>query len=74
MQRALLQYFQPKNKALVLAALKKAGRRDLIGTGPDCLVAPEEPARRIPAADRNRSRKDGQKWRKGKGTDRRGKR
>ena len=74
MQRALLQYFQPKNKALVLAALKKAGRRDLIGTGPDCLVAPEEPARRTPAADRNRSRKDGQKWRKGKGTDRRGKR
>ena len=74
MQRALLQYFLPKNKALVLAALKKAGRRDLIGTGPDCLVAPEEPARRIPAADRNRSRKDGQKWRKGKGTDRRGKR
>lgn len=74
MQRALLQYFQPKNKVLVLAALKKAGRRDLIGTGPDCLVAPEEPVRRIPAADRNRSRKDGQKWRKGKGTDRRGKR
>ena len=74
MQRALLQYFQPKNKVLVLAALKKAGRRDLIGTGSDCLVAPEEPARRIPAADRNRSRKDGQKWRKGKGTDRRGKR
>lgn len=74
MQRALLQYFQPRNKALVLAALKKAGRRDLIGTGPDCLVAPEEPARRIPAADRTRSRKDGQKWRKGKGTDRRGKR
>lgn len=74
MQRALLQYFQPRNKVLVLAALKKAGRRDLIGTGPDCLVAPEEPARRIPAADRTRSRKDGQKWRKGKGTDRRGKR
>lgn len=74
MQRALLQYFQPKNKALVLAALKKAGRRDLIGTGPDCLVAPEEPARRIPAADRNRSRKDGQKWQKGKGTGRRSKR
>ena len=74
MQRALLQYFQPRNKVLVLAALKKAGRRDLIGTGPDCLVAPEEPVRRIPAADRNRSRKDGQKWRKGKGTDRRGKR
>lgn len=74
MQRALLQYFQPRNKVLVLAALKKAGRRDLIGTGPDCLVAPEESARRIPAADRTRSRKDGQKWRKGKGTDRRGKR
>jgi len=38
MQRALLQYFRPQNKELVLEALKKAGRRDLIGSSPKCLV------------------------------------
>lgn len=38
-QRALLQYFKPENKKIVLAALKKAGRYDLIGTGKNCLVA-----------------------------------
>jgi uncharacterized radical SAM protein YgiQ len=38
MQRALLQYFNPKNKELVIAALKAAGRSDLIGNGPNCLV------------------------------------
>ena len=32
-QRALLQYFKPENRAVVLAALKKANRYDLIGTG-----------------------------------------
>lgn len=40
-QRALLQYFKPENKALVLSVLKKEGRLDLIGTGPNCLVAPD---------------------------------
>lgn len=40
-QRALLQYFKPENRQFVLAALKKAGRQDLIGTGPNCLIAPE---------------------------------
>jgi uncharacterized radical SAM protein YgiQ len=38
MQRALLQYFSPANRDLVLRALKKARRYDLIGTGPNCLV------------------------------------
>ena len=38
-QRALLQYFRPENRQLVLEALKKAGRSDLIGTRPECLVA-----------------------------------
>ena len=38
MQRALLQYFKPQNKELVLEALKKAGRYDLIGKSPKCLV------------------------------------
>ena len=37
-QRALLQYFKPENKVLVLSALKKYGRYDLIGTGKNCLV------------------------------------
>ncbi len=37
-QRALLQYFRPENRKFVLAALKKAGRYDLIGTGKNCLV------------------------------------
>lgn len=41
-QRALLQYFLPQNRTIVLAALKKAGRYDLIGTGPDCLAAPDK--------------------------------
>lgn len=41
-QRALLQYYLPKNRNLVLSALKKAGRYDLIGTGPNCLIAPEK--------------------------------
>lgn len=38
MQRALLQYFRPQNRELVVEALKKAGRRDLIGSSPKCLV------------------------------------
>ncbi len=37
-QRALLQYFLPENRRLVLAALKQAKRFDLIGTSPECLV------------------------------------
>ena len=39
-QRALLQYYRPENRAVVLAALQKAGRHDLIGTAPGCLVPP----------------------------------
>ena len=38
-QRALLQYFKPENKQIVLSALKKCGRFDLIGTSENCLVA-----------------------------------
>ncbi len=38
LQRALLQYFKPQNKDLVVEALIKAGRRDLIGTGKNCLI------------------------------------
>jgi radical SAM superfamily enzyme YgiQ (UPF0313 family) len=38
MQRALLQYNKPENRALAREALIAAGRRDLIGRGPRCLV------------------------------------
>jgi uncharacterized radical SAM protein YgiQ len=38
-QRALLQYFKPQNRETVIAALKSAGRSDLIGNGPNCLVS-----------------------------------
>lgn len=40
MQRALLQYYLPQNQRLVIEALNKAGRYDLIGYGPQHLVAP----------------------------------
>ena len=40
LQRALLQYSKPENANLVREALKLAGREDLIGTGPECLVKP----------------------------------
>lgn len=42
MQRALLQYRSPANHNLVRQALKKAGREDLIGYGPKCLVRPKK--------------------------------
>lgn len=40
LQRALLQYSRPENANLVREALKIAGREDLIGNGPECLVRP----------------------------------
>ena len=42
MQRALLQYFNPKNADLVREALRKAGRHDLIGYGDKCLIIPDK--------------------------------
>ena len=40
LQRALLQYFNPKNQKLVEEALKRAKRYDLIGYDSKCLVKP----------------------------------
>lgn len=40
LQRALLQWKRPDKKSLVIEALKKAGREDLIGYGKHCLVRP----------------------------------
>ena len=42
MQRALIQYRDPKNYALVREALEKAGRTDLIGFGEKCLIRPRK--------------------------------
>ncbi len=41
LQRALLQYYKSENRALVIEALTRAHRTDLIGNGPDCLVKGE---------------------------------
>lgn len=48
MQRALIQYRDPKNYALVREALEKAGRTDLIGYDKTCLIRPRKGE--IPAA------------------------
>ena len=40
MQRALLQYKAPRNYDLVYEALVEAGREDLIGHNPRCLIKP----------------------------------
>ncbi len=40
-QRALLQYFMPKNQRRIIEILERAGRRDLIGNDKHCLVKPD---------------------------------
>ncbi len=50
MQRALIQYRDPKNYALVHEALVKAGRTDLIGYGKECLIKPPKKRQRICAS------------------------
>ena len=45
MQRALLQWRRPDKRPIVLAALRKAGREDLIGYGRECLLRPGPDAR-----------------------------
>ena len=42
MQRALIQYRNPKNYDLVYEALVKAGRKDLIGFDKNCLIKPRK--------------------------------
>ncbi len=50
LQRALIQYRDPKNHKLVLEALRRAHRTDLIGYGKKCLIRPDgRPAKRRPA-------------------------
>ena len=42
MQRALIQYRDPKNYDLVMEALKKAHRMDLVGFDKHCLIRPRK--------------------------------
>lgn len=42
LQRALMQYRRPENYELVREALQLAGRTDLIGFGPECLIRPRQ--------------------------------
>ena len=51
LQRALLQYNRPENADLVREALTKAGRTDLIGFGPECLVRPAGSSRPAPRGE-----------------------
>lgn len=46
MQRALIQYRNPKNYELVYEALKIAKREDLIGFGEKCLIKPKNTGRK----------------------------
>jgi len=43
LHKALLRYHDPLNWPLLRDALKKMGRADLIGHGPECLVPPANP-------------------------------
>ena len=64
MQRALLQYFKPQNKEIVLEALKIAGRRDLIGKSPKCLVDDDKKPNMAGKGSNGKSDKKGKgaKW------------
>ncbi len=61
MQRALLQYFKPENRQLVEKALIMAKRRDLIGFGKECLIAPSDPRTHISRPNSERGRTNGKK-------------
>lgn len=76
MQRALLQFSNPKNYNIVYDALMKAGREDLIGNGPKCLIKSKEqrykeahglvrPKSKGNSRSKNSSRKNGKQMDKG---------
>ena len=56
MQRALIQYRDPKNYALIHEALEKAGRTDLIGYDKHCLIRPRK-GEKVAAAPTQNTRK-----------------
>ena len=61
MQRALIQYRKPENYTLVREALLRAGREDLIGYGPKCLIRPVPPAGSGAKGGSSKKRGDGKR-------------
>ena len=62
MQRVLLQYYKTENRSRIIEVLIRSGRRDLIGTAPNCLVAPDrEYAERMRRTTQHKGEK---KWTK----------
>lgn len=59
MQRALIQFKDPKNYDLVKEALVKAGRTDLIGFGKECLIPPRKLAGKKPSSQRKTAEEKG---------------
>ena len=56
LQRALMQFFKPENYFEVREALLQAGRKDLIGSSCDCLIASAPPAQALEARRRRAER------------------
>jgi hypothetical protein len=52
LQRALMQFFKPKNLFTVREALIQAGHQDLIGSGCDCLIPAQPPQEALEARRR----------------------
>ena len=61
LQRALIQYRNPKNYELVLEALQKAGRMDLVGYDKTCLIRPEKGAHNEGKGGKRKPRPDARK-------------
>ncbi|MFU8795109.1 MAG: YgiQ family radical SAM protein [Dethiobacteria bacterium] len=55
-QRALIQFRNPKNYRLVYEALQKTGRKDLIGYGRRCLIKPPSGKNKGPVAANHKLR------------------
>ena len=55
LQRALIQYRDPKNYDLVLEALLKTHRQDLIGFTPHCLIRPRKSKKEANPAEKQRT-------------------
>ena len=66
MQRALIQYRNPANYQLVLEALKKAHRMDLVGFEKKCLIRPQKAAIQIQKAREKQKEEEQKKLKKKK--------
>lgn len=56
MQRALIQYRNPRNYNLVQEALRKAGRTDLIGYDKMCLIRPGKAGQSVPFSEKGKEK------------------